>query len=340
MEQEKAQEALRKKDPLIADIIASSEAAKKEREKEKKEEEGLEEGEKEKKKGLPPHFRLSHPENPSDDEDGSLRALSRSQGKSTPEIFNMPLTPLEQNAAPRYKRIALVLPWQQHFGLKAQKKQMTDTFKKCRDAFTAAISEWPFLAGAVRLSSKDPPRVRLRYTTFMPSRCKALVSVNMPEGEPGTEIAAILGEVEESLRISRGRTKTPKELFPEPTIEMKEMEEQAKKSFLSIGEKFELMNIFGEKVSEGQARIKKEEVREKQMMLEIENLQKANEAKESEIFLELQKQKRLLLEQDLHQEEKIFERPKLFEQKESQRKSAQNGLSNWEKDALERRKVR
>lgn len=111
----------------------------------------------------PTNFAVLHVNNPSDDEYGRRNRLRlETQRHITRNII---LTPLEQNAPRRYKRIALVLPCKKDQDSNLPTKEWICPIEyACLSAYTLAMSKWPFLAGEFVIVGRDPAQIRLRYT--------------------------------------------------------------------------------------------------------------------------------------------------------------------------------
>lgn len=129
----------------------------------------------------PPGYRWSPANVPSDDESARpRRRSSRSSRGRIPRVANIPLTPLEQNAPRRYKRIAMVFPLDMTQWTHPP-RQFNEILVLLLRAFFVPVARWPFLAGKFVRSTQTPSELRLRYPRVLDiDHHKHLIQFQMP----------------------------------------------------------------------------------------------------------------------------------------------------------------
>lgn len=108
------------------------------------------------------NFVVLHANNPSDDESGRRNQMRFEAEQCITR--NIILTPLEQNAPRRYKRIALLLPCDKNQSDLPSKEWISPVTMTCFTAYSLAMTKWPFLAGKFTIVSRDRSQIRLRYS--------------------------------------------------------------------------------------------------------------------------------------------------------------------------------
>lgn len=108
------------------------------------------------------NFVVLNANNPSDDEFGRRNQMRFEAEQCITR--NIILTPLEQNAPRRYKRIALLLPCNKNQSDLPSNEWMFPVTTTCFTAYVLAMTKWPFLTGKFTIVTRDPSQIRLRYS--------------------------------------------------------------------------------------------------------------------------------------------------------------------------------